>query len=197
MSHNNNQFNQRPPSDIENEASNIEIKEINDKLVSYIDHVRKEILDRRNSASANNVNSNSELLAMTEGAKTSDVSVKNLQKDLTHLKMLYDEELRMMRFEMEEVSAVKNKLSLDNFNLQVKIQDFFDKFEEIKRVNQGLVDELNESKNKNNRLEYEIESMKIESDNPIRENRQLRKDLEDILKKVNEKQIMYEYIFYC
>lgn len=58
-------------------------------------------------------------------------------------------------------------------------------------MNQSLVDELNEEKNKNNRLEYEIESLKIDADKPIRENRQLRKDLEDILKKINEKQEMY------
>ncbi len=185
-------MNQQQTSGIDHQASNQEIKEINDKLVSYIDHVRREILERQNSASnsANHIFNNSNLLAMAEGAKTGDISVKNLQKDLTHLKMLYDEELRMIRFEIEEVSGLKNKLTLDNFNLQVKIQDFFEKFEEIKRVNQSLVDELTENKNKNNRLEYEIESLKIECDNPIRENRQLRKDLEDILKKVNEKQLM-------
>lgn len=53
--------------------------------------------------------------------------MKNLYKDLTTLKLLYDEELRMMRSEIEELSAVKNKYSLENFNLEVKLQDFFEK----------------------------------------------------------------------
>jgi len=65
------------------------------------------------------------------------------------------------------------------------------RFEEIKRTNQTLANDLNESKNKNNRLEYEIETLKLQSDNPVRENKQLRKDLDDLLSKLNEKQAMY------
>jgi hypothetical protein len=54
----------------------------------------------------------------------------------------------------------------------------------------NLVDDLNDSKVKSNRLEFELESLKIEYDKPIRENKQLRKDLEDLLNKINEKQTM-------
>lgn len=52
------------------------------------------------------------------------------------------------------------------------------------------MDELNEEKLKSNRLEFEMESLKIETEKPCRENKQLRKDLEDILSKINEKQAM-------
>ena len=52
------------------------------------------------------------------------------------------------------------------------------------------MDELNEAKGKNNRLEFELESLKIEYDRPVRENKQLRNDLEDLLAKINEKQNM-------
>lgn len=54
-------------------------------------------------------------------------SVKSLEKDLEKLKHLYDEELRMMRLEIEELSTVKNKYSLENFNLEIKLQDFIEK----------------------------------------------------------------------
>lgn len=54
-------------------------------------------------------------------------SVKSLEKDLEKLKNLYDEELRMMRLEIEELSTVKNKYSLENFNLEIKLQDFIEK----------------------------------------------------------------------
>jgi hypothetical protein len=53
-----------------------------------------------------------------------------------------------------------------------------------------LAGELNETKTKNNRLEYELETLKLEADHPVRENKQLRKDLEDLLNKLNEKQAM-------
>ena len=52
------------------------------------------------------------------------------------------------------------------------------------------MNELTETKNKNNRLEFDMEALKIESEKPIRENKQLRRDLEDILKKIGEKQDM-------
>jgi hypothetical protein len=55
-------------------------------------------------------------------------SVRNLEKDLEKLKQLYDEELRMMRVEIEELSTVKNRYSLENFNLEIKLQDFIEKF---------------------------------------------------------------------
>jgi hypothetical protein len=67
---------------------------------------------------------------------------------------------------------------------------FFSRFEEIKRNNETLAGELNETKTKNNRLEYELETLKLEADHPVRENKQLRKDLEDLLNKLNEKQAM-------
>ena len=54
-------------------------------------------------------------------------SIKSLEKDLTSLRHLYDEELKMMRLEIEELSAVKNKYSLDNFNFEVKLHDFVEK----------------------------------------------------------------------
>ncbi len=54
-------------------------------------------------------------------------SMKNLEKDLNTLKQIYNDELKMMRLEIEELSAVKNKYSLDNFNYEVKLQDFVEK----------------------------------------------------------------------
>lgn len=51
-------------------------------------------------------------------------SMKNLEKDLEALKQLYEEEIRLMKFEIEELSSVKNKYSLENFNLQTKLKDF-------------------------------------------------------------------------
>lgn len=54
-------------------------------------------------------------------------SVKNLEKDLEKLKNLYDEELSMMRSEIEELSTVKNKYSLENFKIEIKLQDFIEK----------------------------------------------------------------------
>ena len=52
------------------------------------------------------------------------MSIRNLEKDLEVLKKLYDEELKQMRFEIEELSILKNKYSLDNFNLELKLKDF-------------------------------------------------------------------------
>lgn len=51
-------------------------------------------------------------------------SMKNLEKDLEALKQLYEEEIKLMKFEIEELSSVKNKYSLENFNLQSKLKDF-------------------------------------------------------------------------
>ena len=53
--------------------------------------------------------------------------MRNLEKDLEKLKQLYDEEIHLMRFEIEELSTVKNKYSLENFNLEIKLQDFIEK----------------------------------------------------------------------
>lgn len=61
-----------------------------------------------------NYNSNNALL----------MSMKNLEKDLEVLKQLYEEELKLMRVEIEELTTAKNKYSLDNFNLELKLKDF-------------------------------------------------------------------------
>ena len=50
--------------------------------------------------------------------------MKNLEKDLEVLKQLYEEELKLMRVEIEELTTAKNKYSLDNFNLELKLKDF-------------------------------------------------------------------------
>lgn len=84
----------------------------------------------------------------------------------------------------------------DPIKLKLKNETKFKRFEEIKRTNQSLVDHLNEAKNKNNRLEYEVESLKLETENPVRENKQLRKDLDDLLNKLNEKQAMLVKIIF-
>jgi hypothetical protein len=60
--------------------------------------------------------------------------VRNLEKDLEKLKQLYDEEIRLMRFEIEELSTVKNKYSLENFNLEIKLQDFIEKYPQISMI---------------------------------------------------------------
>jgi hypothetical protein len=49
---------------------------------------------------------------------------------------------------------------------------------------------LNATKAKLNRAEYELENAKLESEKPFRENKQLRKDLDDLIGKLNEKQAM-------
>ena len=56
------------------------------------------------------------------------ISIKNLEKDLDMLKKLYDEELKLMRTEIEELSTIKNKYSLENFNLELKLKDFIVKY---------------------------------------------------------------------
>jgi hypothetical protein len=53
------------------------------------------------------------------------------------------------------------------------------------------LEELNEAKSKNNRIEFELENIKLEAEKPTRENKQLKKDLEDLLAKINEKQALY------
>ncbi len=60
--------------------------------------------------------------------------MRNLEKDLEKLKQLYDEEIRLMRFEIEELSTVKNKYSLENFNLEIKLQDFIEKYPQISMI---------------------------------------------------------------
>ena len=126
----------------------------------------------------------------SESKVEKDYQIRSLHKDITILKQLYDDEFQTMRREIEELNYTKNKYSLENYNLEVKLHDFVDKFEEIKKANQSLVLELNDVKNKNNRTEFEIQTLKLEAERPFRENKQLRNDLEDILKKVNEKQEM-------
>lgn len=50
--------------------------------------------------------------------------MRNFEKDIDQMKQLYEEELRLMRMEIEELSILKNKYSLDNFNLELKLKDF-------------------------------------------------------------------------
>ncbi len=64
------------------------------------------------------------------------------------------------------------------------------RFEDIKRMNNDLLNELNDVKQKKNRLEFELEESKIFLDKPSRENKQLKKDLDDLINKLNEKQAM-------
>ena len=166
---------------------NNEFEFINNKIESYIDAAKNDILKRRNSSSSYNNKMQSQ---QSESKVEKDYSIRSLHKDITILKKLYDDEFQTMRREIEELNYTKNKYSLENYNLEVKLHDFVDKFEEIKKANQSLVLELNDVKNKNNRTEFEIQTLKLEAERPFRENKQLRNDLEDILKKVNEKQEM-------
>jgi hypothetical protein len=68
---------------------------------------------------------------ISEDGSSLFVSMKNLEKDLETFKQLYDEEIRFMRAELEEISAHKNKLSLDKFNLETKLQDLTSKLEDF------------------------------------------------------------------
>ena len=67
---------------------------------------------------------------------------------------------------------------------------FYSRFEDIKKTNSELLDELNESKIKSNRIEFELENTRVEAEKPARENKQLRKDLDDLLEKLSEKQTL-------
>ena len=51
-------------------------------------------------------------------------SMKQLEKDLEIFRSLYDEELKLMRLELEELESSRNKLQLNNYNLEVKLKDF-------------------------------------------------------------------------
>lgn len=55
-------------------------------------------------------------------------SMNNLEKDLEIFKSIYDEELKLLRLELEDLSSFNNKLSLTNFNLESKLQDFIVKY---------------------------------------------------------------------
>ncbi len=57
-------------------------------------------------------------------------------------------------------------------------------------MNQDLLQELNEVKSKNNQIEFETETSKLDADKSQRENKQLKKDLQDLIEKLNEKQAM-------
>ncbi len=56
------------------------------------------------------------------------ISMKNLEKDLAAFKQLYEDEFKQMRAEIEELSLFKNKYSLENYNLQIKLEDFIVKY---------------------------------------------------------------------
>lgn len=66
----------------------------------------------------------------------------------------------------------------------------YKRFEELKRDNEELEVELRDKKSQLNRTEFELENAKLEIDKPLRENKQLKKDLEDLLDKLNELQTM-------
>jgi hypothetical protein len=70
------------------------------------------------------------------------------------------------------------------------VNDYFVRFEDVKRMNQDLLQELNEVKSKNNQIEFETETSKLDADKSQRENKQLKKDLQDLIEKLNEKQAM-------
>jgi hypothetical protein len=74
----------------------------------------------------------------------------------------------------------------------VQFQSLFTilRFEDIKKTNEELLNELNEAKTKKNRLEFEAEELKLQLERPLRENKQLKKDVEDLITKLNEKQLV-------
>ena len=53
-----------------------------------------------------------------------------------------------------------------------------------------MLQELNDVKTRNNQIEFEMETRNLEADKPQRENKQLKKDLQDLIGKLNEKQAM-------
>lgn len=55
-------------------------------------------------------------------------SVLNVESELTKLKSLYEEELDQAKIEIEELALQRNKLTLDNFNLEQKLKDYFLKY---------------------------------------------------------------------
>lgn len=62
------------------------------------------------------------------GAVNSKLHIKyNSEKDFELMRQLYDEELKLLKLEIEELSAARNKYSLDNFNLELKLKDFITK----------------------------------------------------------------------
>lgn len=129
-----------------------------------------------------NQNENQELYINTvKGMNDPDESL-TLEKDL------YDGQIKEMRLEIEQLATLKNKFSLDNFNLELKLKDFIVKFEHVKEMNLQLSQEIDEQKMLKNQCEYSLEASKIEFDKPVRENKQLKRDLQDLLQKINEKQ---------
>lgn len=64
------------------------------------------------------------------------------------------------------------------------------RFEDVKKTNEELEMEVRATKSKLNRAEFELENAKLESEKPLRENKQLRKDLDDLIAKMNELQSM-------
>lgn len=64
------------------------------------------------------------------------------------------------------------------------------RFEDVKKVNEELEEELRSTKSKLNRTEFELENARLEIEKPIRENKQLHKDIDDLVSKLNELQSM-------
>lgn len=101
-----------------------EFEFINSKIGSYIDAAKNDIFNRRNSSSSY---TNIFPSQKSDFKSEKDYSIKSLHKDITILKQLYDEEFQIMRKEIEELNYSKNKYSLENYNLEVKLHDFVDK----------------------------------------------------------------------
>ncbi len=110
------------PTDIPHYIESTELKSINERLESYISTVKDlaECLKTTNKSNSTPI--------QTSNNYNFILSMKNLEKDLEILKQFYDEELKFMRIQIEELSLNKNKLSLDNYNLEEKLKDFIIKY---------------------------------------------------------------------
>ena len=163
---------------------------------------------------------------LSEGIKTNSnhssasvlLAMRGLEKDLDMLAKVYENQFVQMRTEMNALAATRNKYSLDNFNLEVKIKDlthkytsskiigyshkiiskrtqklhvhFPQRFDEVKRSNEELIGELNAAKANSNRLMYELDKAKLDAEKTQREKRQLKKDFDELSDQLDEKQKM-------
>ena len=50
-----------------------------------------------------------------------------MENDLFNFKQVYEDQIKILRTEIEELSLIKNKYSLDNYNLELKLKDFIEK----------------------------------------------------------------------
>ncbi|BFZ16243.1 hypothetical protein BsWGS_19281 [Bradybaena similaris] len=151
------------------------LQQVNDRLCSYIAHVR--LLNQH----SNNVDSSTFLH-----------STKILEEEITNLKNMYEKELDALRKEIETGAIERSVLNVQNNKQQKYIGDLKDRLSVEMDKTSRLLDEINNLQRRIGNLEAAVKDAQISAQRPQEEVEQLQSSVDNLARELDQWKHRYE-----